>query len=130
MFRLKTEYGFIFVDVIIALLILSVALLPIFGLFIQALRVNALASGLTIAGNLAQTQLELLKARPREYWRDLDLPCSIGWQDSRQLLPAYTVQTYAITAAVNNQLVQVTVVVYWQEAGIDRTAEFITYYSR
>ncbi len=131
MHRLKANRGFILVDVIIAFLILSVALVPILGMFIQALRVEALAGSYNTASNLAQTQLELLKSQPPEYWNGLELPCTISWQDSSQLPPpVYDLKTYAVTTAASNHLVQVTVVVYWQESSIDYSAEFITFYSK
>jgi type II secretory pathway pseudopilin PulG len=131
MCRLKGDRGFILVEVVIGFFILSVALVPLLGLFTQALRIDGLAASYATASNLAQKQLELLKAQPPEYWNELDLPCTIPWQDSSQLPgSAYDLQTYGITAAANHYLVQVTVVVHWQEASSDCHADFMTFYSK
>lgn len=120
--------GFFLVDILIAVFLLSVALVPILGLFIQAMKLDSMAKNYTIAANLAQKQLELLKTHTPHYWNDLALPCTIPWQDSSQLSPAsYAVTTTGISIP-GKPLVQVTVIVTWQEYGKDCNVQFVTFY--
>lgn len=126
--KLTGNQGFIFIDMIIAILLISVALVPILGMFIQAVKINAMAKDYTIAANLAQKQLELLKTHSPDYWNGLALPCTIPWQDTTQLpSPPYVLTTNGSSLA-DKPLVQVTVIVTWQEGGQDCNLEFVTFY--
>lgn len=118
--------GFIMADVMLAMLLLSIAILPIARLFTQAMGVDRLAQHYTVATNLAQQQLELLKTQPPAYWRNPTL--FIPWQDSWHPVPA----TYQLTThsgpLPDESLVQVTVTITWQEGGNDYSLQFITWY--
>jgi len=128
--RLTTTRGFILMDVLFATLVLSVALLPISGMFAQAIRADTLARDYTGAANLAQQQLELLKTQPVEYWQELSEPCLIPWQDTSQLPPAPYVVTTSAMDVPEKTVVQVRVNVTWQEGDKNCNLEFITLYPK
>jgi Tfp pilus assembly protein PilV len=127
--QLTSEQGYILADAAMAIVIISIALLAISALFTQAIVVDMVANHYTIAGNLAQQQLELLKSQPTAYWSTLAVPCTIAWQDATQLPPPeYTVTTSAAISTANDQLVAVTVNVCWVERSANRSLEFVTLY--
>ena len=128
--KLKRQRGFILAEVVLAIFIISVALLAISAMFTKAIQVNAVAKDYTVASNLAQKQLELLKIHPPEYWSELTLPCTIDWQDTAQCpLPQYFLTTHASSYAADNHLVQVTVTASWQQGNRECNLEFVTLYS-
>ena len=128
--KLKRQRGFILAEVVLAIFIISVALLAISVMFTKAIQVNAVAKDYTVAANLAQKQLELLKMQPPEYWSELTLPCTIAWQDAAQSpLPQYVLTTHASSYAADNHLVQVTVTASWQQGNRECNLEFVTLYS-
>ena len=119
--------GFILAEITVAILLISIALLPICGMFIQSIQGDALAREYTIIANLAQKQLELLKLKSPNYWAELVLPCIIPWQDEAWLPPSkYIFTTKAVS--VNSSLVKVTVTALWKERGNDCTLQFVTFY--
>jgi len=125
---LKSEKGFMLAEVVLAILIISVALVAIIGMLTQAIQANFMAIHYTEAANLAQKQLELLKIHPPQYWAGFTLP--IVWQDQTQLPPPrYTLITNAFLSTIDEHLVQVTVTVSWQERGTTCWLQFVTLYS-
>lgn len=131
MSRLKGNQGFVLADVTLGLFIISVALLCISMLFTQALQLEEIAGNYTLATNLAQKQLELLKNKSPVYWAELQLPCTIPWEDERFPPPAdYELATYAVPSTRGSHLVQVTVIVTWQERQKDYSIQLVTFYSK
>ena len=131
MSRLKGNQGFVLADVTLGLFIISVALLCISMLFTQALQLEEIAGNYTLATNLAQKQLELLKNKSPVYWAELQLPCTISWEDERFPPPAdYELATYAVPSTLGSHLVQVTVIVTWQERQKDYSIQLVTFYSK
>ena len=129
-FKLKTDKGFILVEVMLAIFIISVALLPISGMFIQAMQADVMANHYTEASSLAQKQLELLKTHSPEYWSDLTLPATLTWHDQTQLPSSrYTLTTNACLSATDNHVVEVTVMASWQERSTQCYVRFVTLYS-
>lgn len=127
--KLKTQQGFILADVSLAIVIISVALLAISPMFIQAIQTDVVAKDYTVVANLAQKQLELLKTNSPEYWSGLILPCTLPWQDNTQSLPSrYVLTTHADSYAADHHLVQVTVTACWQERNFECNLEFVTLY--
>lgn len=125
--RLIANQGFILAEVILGIFIISVALIPISGMFMQAIQGDAMARDYTVVANLAQKQLELLKIHSPAYWADLSLPCPIPWQDETQLPESkYRFTTRAVV--VNSYLAQVTVTAFWQEKGTAYTLQFVSLY--
>lgn len=128
--KLKRQKGFMLIEISFAIVIISVALVIISTMFTKTIQANTVAKDYTVAANLAQKQLELLKTQPPEYWSGLTLPCTIAWQDDTQSpLPQYRLITHANSYAANHDLVQVTVTASWQERNIDCNLEFVTLYS-
>ncbi|WP_378956339.1 type II secretion system protein J [Pelosinus sp. sgz500959] len=125
--RLMPNQGFILAEVTLAIFIISVALIPISGMLIQAIQSNTMAREYTIVANLAQKQLELLKIHSPTYWAGLSLPYNIPWQDEmKEPGDKYKFTTKAVS--VNANLVKVTVTALWQERGTDCRVEFMTLY--
>lgn len=125
--RVWNNQGFMLAEVILAIFIICVALIPISGMFIQAMNSNAMAREYTQAGNLAQKQLELLKLQPPAYWAGLSLPCTLPWQHGKEL-PADQYNFTTTATAFTPYLVQVTVSAVWQERGRDCSLKFVTLY--
>ena len=127
-YRLKTNKGFILAEVMLAMVIISVALVAISGMFTQAIQADIRAKNYTVAANLAQKQLELLKIKPPEYWAGRALPAVIPWCDQAQLPSSrYTLTTNAVATGYEG-LVEVRVTVSWLERGIDNKLQFVTLY--
>lgn len=130
MYRLRENRGFILADVTLGIFIITVALLAISILFTQALQAEKIASNYTLAVNLVQKQLELLKNKSPIYWAELDLPCTIPWQDNSLPPPAtYELTTHAVISALDSHLVQITVTAQWREKRQDYSIQLVTFYS-
>lgn len=128
--QLVTDKGFILADVLVAMMLISIAIIPICWLFLQAIQTDQIARNHTTATNLAQKQLELLKTHSTEYWRNLPLSCSIPWQDKNQLPPStYVITTTGMTSG-EDPLVHVIVTVAWQEGYKERNLRFVTLYPK
>ncbi|MDF2634692.1 MAG: hypothetical protein K0R78_1566 [Pelosinus sp.] len=130
MYRLRENRGFILADVTLGIFIITIALLAISVLFTQALQVEKIASDYTLAVNLVQKQLELLKGKAPTYWQNLELPSTIPWQDSSLPPPvAYEITTHAGISPLDSHLIQVTVTAKWREKSKDYCIQFVTFYS-
>lgn len=126
---LKENRGFMLADVIIAIFLVCVALVPISGLFIQSIQISAEAADYTRAANLMQEQLELLKTKPSAYWTELALPCQIPWQGNRLLPPSkYTLTTQANLCTLDSHLVQVNIIASWKERNRECNLQFVAFY--
>ena len=121
----EKQTGFIMIEVIVATVIISIALVAAVGMFIQSTQANASASDYTVAVNLAQKQLEMLKTTqtPAD-WAGLSLPCDMPWQDTAAMPPRTLNHiTYNITTTVvqsvedSTNLVEVIVQVNWVRGG-------------
>jgi Tfp pilus assembly protein PilV len=62
--RLKSENGFILIEIICAVAILSITVLPIAGLFLQSTKSNIHSREITVSTLLAQDKIEELKSLP------------------------------------------------------------------
>ena len=60
----KESRGFSLVEVLIALVILSISLLALAGLMVQTTKNNSFGSHMTEAATVAQDEFEILRARP------------------------------------------------------------------
>lgn len=127
---LKENQGFMLADLIIAIFLICVALVPISGLFTRSIQTSAEAADYTRATNLIQQQIELLKTKPPEYWAGLVLPSTIPWQENHLLPPSkYTLTTQATSTTLDSHLVQVTVNASWKERNRECGLQFIAFYS-
>ena len=122
----KQQTGFLMLEVVIATLIITVALVAAVGILMTSTQANSNAAEYTVAASLAQKQLELLKTKdPGNYWSKLELssPSEISWQDNNEAIPlkvnnvSYNVKTIASSCPENSNLVQVTVTVIWNNTG-------------
>ena len=116
----QKEKGFLLIEVVIAMVIISIALVASGGMFIQATRANSEAEQYTAATTLAQEQLERLKQKDYTYWASLSPGTTIGWQGTGSVPNPvllnnlyYTVTTMTETADDPAHLVQVKVTVSW-----------------
>ena len=123
---LRGQNGFLMIEALIAVVIISVALGAIGIMFIQSTRANTSSVEITTATALAQKQMELLKGLPVSYWNALTpLPQPLPWQDSANpSMPitlnnvAFTVNTVAAASATDANMVQVSVTVSWRGQSI------------
>lgn len=130
---LTKQNGFLMVEVLLAILVISIALTAATSMFIQSTKANVAGSEITNATALAQKQIELLKIQPTTFWSSLDAPPqSIDWQDSSETMPltknnvAYTVTTTTSNTALDSNLVQVTVEVSWS----GKTISMVSFFSK
>jgi len=134
MHKQRWQQGFLMIEVVVAIVIISMALLVIAGLFIQATSATRNSDNYTVAANLAQKQLELLKSNwSQAYWKEL--PKDIEWQDTtfdptKDLSPAVTVVTSAKQSTEHTNLVEVTVTASWSEQGKPYSVRFTTFFPK
>lgn len=137
---MKTNYrnkqrGYLYIDAILAMFILTVAVVTITEVFIASTKLSVTASRYTTATNIAQQQVELLKRWTAAEWSDPDLPNSIPWQDDPNKLTVnkttFVVQTIiAHPNDVDPSLLQVTVIVSWNEVSCTHSVQLTTYFSK
>lgn len=124
---IKCDRGFLLVDLLIAILIITVALISIAGLFLQSNRAAKASSEHMTASNLAQRQFEQLKIiqqgatpilttetnYPFEFtdWLSNDLE-----RDAADSQTPFSVRTRAIRSTEQNatNLLEVTVIISWR----------------
>ncbi len=74
-----TQSGFTLVEVLVALALLTIALVPIFTLSTNALRLSARISNLFISTNLAQEGIEVVRAiRDADWFQELPFGTSLA----------------------------------------------------
>jgi len=112
------QKGFLLIEVLVAIVIITVALVPIAGMFIQSTQATRNASQFTVATNLAQEQLELLKSWTPLKWTTATSP--VPWQGTGASPIELNNVNYDVETVVNPcpeinsaNLVQVTVTVSW-----------------
>ena len=120
LFSLKKQNGFLMVESLLAILVITIALTAASVIFVQSSKAGGESAEISTASALAQKQMELLKTQSAAYWNALTpLPQNIAWQDTTQAMPlvknniSYTVTTTAAQAAQDASLVQVVVQVSW-----------------
>ncbi len=64
----RGDQGYSLFGVLLAFFILGVALLSFLNLMIASVRTSALANGVSIASNIAQREIELLRTYGYDYW--------------------------------------------------------------
>lgn len=135
---IKRQKGFLLVETSVAITIIAIAFLVLVGLFIQLTQTTNISAQYTVAANLAQKQIELLKNQPVTFWNELNLsePQSINWQDNtlnpNNMRPSFIVTTTARQCAEINaaNLVTVIVTIQWVEFGRNQTVSFTTFFSK
>lgn len=121
--NLLEEKGFLLLEVAIAILIITVTLTAVTGMFLQATKMNSMAKHLTTATALAQESLELEKKNALESGHDQD-GFSHYWQSysgSSSVISlnntSYTVSSEPQPADDMLHTIQVKVTVSWSSYG-------------
>ncbi len=111
----KSETGFTLIEVLIALLVLSVGLLAMNTMQVMAVRTNTVASSMTTANSLAQGMVDRFRSDPSNVANfaastTIDL---VGWQAQvANALPSG--QGTVAVAPIPTNLNRVTVTVSWK----------------
>ncbi|MDF2568496.1 MAG: hypothetical protein K0R55_100 [Sporomusa sp.] len=74
----RGEQGYLLVEAVVAIFIISTALLAISGLFTQSLQAIATAARYTTATALAQEQIEIFKTKDDLFWDNTTFPYQVG----------------------------------------------------
>lgn len=74
----KGERGYLLMEAVVAIFIVSTALVAISGLFTQALQTIATAVKYTTATALAQEQMELFMVKDDLFWDSITFPYQVG----------------------------------------------------
>ena len=111
----KKSKGFSLIEVLVALVILSISLLALAGLMVQSTKNNSWGSHLTEAATLAQDRLERFRAvRPQT-----DIPEGTGGTNNDQVTGAsgivYT-RTCTVTTNGTGTLRTITITVTWTDS--------------
>lgn len=131
---MKQQHGFIFIEVLIATIVISLGLVAVATIFIPATVNYRNAADYTVAANLAQKQIELLKAQPISFWNGT-LPFTVDWQ-GKEVQPInlnsinYQVATKALPVGASNSLVEVQVTVSWVKGHKPHTMQLVTLFSK
>lgn len=131
----KRQQGYLYVDAVIAVCILSLALLAVSGMFVNATKLSSSANHYTAATNIARQQMELLKRWTASDWSDPSLPASIPWQGDPDKLTVnkmtFEVKTLITQpSGIDPDLLQITVIVSWKERNDTRNVQLTTYFSK
>lgn len=122
-------------DAVIAIFILSAALLTISGMFVSATKLSSSANHYTAATNMARQQMELLKRWTANDWNDPSLPASIPWQGDPDKLTVNKT-TFEVKTIINQpssidpNLLEITVIVSWKELNDTKNVQLTTYFSK
>lgn len=133
--KLKKQQGYLYIDAVVAVFIVGVSLVAIAGIFMQSSQASARAVRYTAATNIAQQQMELLKQRSTDFWRNPQLPNSLPWLGKERELIVNHTNFFVLTTidqidAIDTTLVKVTVRVSWQEKGSTKYIQLLTYFSK
>ena len=131
----RRQQGYLYMDAVIAIFVVAVALLAITGIFVYATKLSSTANHYTVATNMARQQMELLKRWPASEWSDPSLSATIPWQGDLDKLTvnktAFEVRTIINqTNSIDPSLIQVTVIVSWKELSGTQTVQLTTYFSK
>lgn len=129
------QKGFMIIGVLIAAMIIGLAFVALLNLSIAGTKTTVAAADYTVAANLAQKQLELLKTKDRTFWATYKAHPDIPWQDAAQANPVtlnhrtYSIHTRSEISHEDEQLAMVTVTVTWRDpAKKDQILQLIMLY--
>lgn len=124
MHKQKWQQGFLMIDALIAIVVITIALVAIIGMFIQSTKATQCSAEYTIASNLAQQQMERLK----ESGVTLLTPIPDTTND---VSPKFTLKS-AVTQCPENptKLLQVTVTVSWIDQKTSYNVPFTTFFPK
>lgn len=131
---IKKQDGFLLMDVVLAMLIITVALVAIAGMYTQSLQTNSRASNYTIATNMAQQRIEEVKRDIEERqnsiknWNNVTYPFTITAAGNE--IPNSTIETVASLLTPSDRdckIVVITVTVNWNDNTGSNTVTMTTY---
>lgn len=118
----KWQQGFLMIDALLAIVIISGALVAIITMFIQATKATHCSAQYTKASNLAYQQMELLKNTKTTVIKDAAISSTeklitIPLDAKATPVPGFTIQSTAKQCLEknSNDLAEVTVTVSWVE---------------
>lgn len=108
----KTSKGFSLVEVLIALVILSITLLALAGLMVQSTKNSSWGSHMTEAATLAQDRLEGLRAvRPQT-----DIPEGVNNDQVTGASGILYTRTWTVTTNATSTLRTITMTITWSDS--------------
>lgn len=132
--RKKLQQGYIYIDVMVGMIILAIALIAFVGAYQQSTRATAAASADTIATNLAMETIEKLKKyegksltrTSAEWTTDIISPTinNMQYQITTAVIPDEKLTSTQIAA--NSRIIPVQVTVTWSAGKVT----MITYYTQ
>ncbi len=130
----KKQEGYMLAEVVIAILIISIALLGISSMFVQASLTVTDSGSTTIAANYAQEQMEILKTKNAAWWSD-SKNCSSTGVATTITKDGYTLAMTMIDSTISPKLAKGTVVVSWTERDArgnikNRNQTYVTLYNK
>lgn len=137
----KSQKGFLMIEVVIAIVIISLALVAAATMFVQSSRANSAANDYTTATSLAQKQIELLKSHKvtgptANFWAAVADGASLPWEGEENHPIVLNNTTYTVSTVAHNApedpagLVQVSVTVSWNRSGQNNSVTFTAFFSR
>ena len=123
-FILKTnnQKGFLLLDVVLAMLIITIALVAVAGMYSKSLQASSKASNYTIATNIAQQRMEEIKndIGDRRYsirdWSRVTYPVTIIITNTE--IPNSTIETMASLYTPSDlacKIIVITVTIHWND---------------
>lgn len=128
---LKCQKGFLIIETLIAVIVISIALVAIGNIFIQSVSSTKTSDNYVIAANLAQQQIETLKRQPPN-WNNLNLPERLLEESTNNFTSTFIITVDAIQCVEPNStnLVEVIVTINWTENGRPLTIAITEVFSR
>ena len=122
MVHLRRSRGFTLLEILIALIILTVGIVAIVGLFSSGLAGSVDVENMAIAMNLAQRRMEEIN--------NLDFDTGIVSETKAVVSGFSNFQREVVVSEPETDLKQVTVNVYWSYKGDEITVPLVTYISK
>lgn len=132
--EIKNQKGFLLMDVVLAMLIITIALVAIVGMYTKSLQANTKAGNYTIATNVAQQRMEEVKRDIEERrnnimdWNKVTYP--VTTIASGNEIPNSTIETTASLYSPSDltcKIVVITVTVKWSDTTGDNVINMTTY---
>lgn len=115
----KSQAGFLLVEALVAMIIITVALVGILGMFTQSLRATKNAADYTTATSLVQEQMEQMKIIDELFWNSVSFPYQFATEAIPMNNVTYTRTTQAELSILDpeypakQRIIKVTVHVEW-----------------
>jgi Tfp pilus assembly protein PilV len=135
----KCQHGFLIIEIIIAVLILSIALVAIVRVFPKPLQLSSISLRRSAAANLAQQAVETLKASDAAFWNSIDEKTDIDFSEHSHIMTVkqsvnqieYTIQgTVQPHTSLLNGIVVATITVSYIEDGKIQSQKYVTYFTK